>query len=144
MFNATGYPKTIIYSWRIPALALLVAATHWFVESLAQIGYARGITFLISFFVSPLIVSRIALHREIFWAAAVNFASITLSFTAYLVRDGWWISRDDLKALPVFLAFSIASGAVASGYYNSLAATVLGKAKISGAKIRHATVESLT
>jgi hypothetical protein len=109
----------LLRSWRIPAFALLVLATHCVVEMFVASGFPRAVPILPSLFLSPLIVAAIAGRRRGLLGGAVNFAYLALSYTAFVLGSGWRWSGDFMTFL-VVLFFGVVCGMCAGGLVDRL------------------------
>lgn len=119
MCDAQTYAGRLIRSWRIPACALLVVFTHWFVETHRGLS-GRGPLIMMSFLACPFVVSLVVRGRKTLWAAVINGAYITLCFAAYTIdRETPLRGRDWMEFITVF-GFALACGASAGAFFERL------------------------
>ena len=111
MYKDHGYVSRILGSWHIPACGMLAITTHWLVESVVQTGSYRGAYILVSFFLSPLIISTIVRERKVFWGAMINGAYLTISYSAFMLERGWVAAKNNFWVFLVVLAFGLVCGA---------------------------------
>ncbi|HKZ78688.1 MAG TPA: hypothetical protein VJ124_10330 [Pyrinomonadaceae bacterium] len=112
-----GYFSRLLRSWPIPVFVLLVIATHWLVETLVRAGFLRGILILISFFISPLIVSTLIRKRKALIGAIMNGCYITLGYCDFYRGLAF---RVELMVFLAMLAFGLMSGAGAGSFHERL------------------------
>lgn len=117
MNRRCGYLRRIFSSWRIPAFALLVIAIHLIVETLVQAGFSRFTLFLFSSLISPLLVNVVMRERRLWWGALINGAGLLFSLADFTLKNGLEAAGRDLLPFLLVLAFSIACGACAGGFY---------------------------
>lgn len=115
-----NYLSRLIHSWRIPASGALAILTHWLVEAGVEAGSARGPLLLLSIFAIPFITNTFAGRRGALRAAAVNGAFLTLSITSFVAGRDFFVRKGDIAEFVTVLAFGLACGAFASGFYRRL------------------------
>ena len=120
MYKDCGFVSRMLRNWRIPACGLLTITTHWLVERLVQTGSSRGAFILVSFFVSPLIISTIVRERKAMWGAIINGAYLILSYSAFILERGWFAAQRDFMVFLIVLAFGLVCGACAGGFHDRL------------------------
>lgn len=120
MDGSYRYLSSLRSSWRIPAFALVVVATHLLVETMVQTGFSRFTLFLASSILSPLIICTMTGGRKLLRGAAINGANLIFSVSAFTMARGWHAIKSDLMAVLLVLAFSIACGACVGGFHDRL------------------------
>jgi hypothetical protein len=115
-----GYISRILNSWHIPACGVLATATHLLIERLVLAGSFRGAYIMLSFFLSPLIISTIVRVRKVLWGAIINVVYITICYSAFILERGWLAAKNDFWVFLLLLGFGLVCGACAGGFHDRL------------------------